>query len=456
MFLFNASTISRKKAIAYYRHSAEDKQENSVEIQKEQTEKFAQKYDIEIIHYEKDEGKSGLLGPEGRPGFKRLFEEWIENKTAMHFDFIFVYDVSRWGRFQDPDQAGYYERICRMNGKKVVYISRGFVSDEYKEMSDIQTIFERKMASQYSKQLSVKVKLGCIKVSEQGYSAGGTACYGMVRWLLDVEKKPVQILKHKEHKAISNARVTFGPANDETTQVVKDIFLQFTQGKSIEQIAEHLNERKIPSAKGGKWNREKIKHILTNETYTGTRIYNKTSNQLKQGHINNPKTEWVIVPHAFPGIIDIKIFRQAQEIISQLKLTKQSSNTDTVKRVHRFVRNELRKLFLNKHINEDDLFITLKQFPVIYSIPSNLPSKQHLWCFVAPHEMRRYKAVLGISIKVESLNPIDKIFVIPTNEFGLGDFSIFSEQDEEYIKYYLEENKIEEKVSTILQELNSF
>ena len=66
-----------KTAIAYYRHSAEDKQENSVAIQRGHVEKFANKHHIEIIHEEVDEGVSGLLA--NRPGFERLFTNWIKN-----------------------------------------------------------------------------------------------------------------------------------------------------------------------------------------------------------------------------------------------------------------------------------------------------------------------------------------------------------------------------------------
>lgn len=40
----------RLRAVAYYRHSAEIGQENSVEIQQDNVVTFAKKFDIEIIH----------------------------------------------------------------------------------------------------------------------------------------------------------------------------------------------------------------------------------------------------------------------------------------------------------------------------------------------------------------------------------------------------------------------
>jgi len=102
--LCNANFLSTdtQKTVAYYRHSAEDKQENSAAIQQQHTEKFANKHNIEIIHEEADEGETGLL--DTRPAFQRLFTDWVENKDAPHFDYVFAYDVSRWGRFQNQNK----------------------------------------------------------------------------------------------------------------------------------------------------------------------------------------------------------------------------------------------------------------------------------------------------------------------------------------------------------------
>ena len=37
------------------------------------------------------------------------------------FTAILVYDVSRWGRFQDADESGYYEHICKRAGIAIHY-----------------------------------------------------------------------------------------------------------------------------------------------------------------------------------------------------------------------------------------------------------------------------------------------------------------------------------------------
>ena len=51
---------ARRRAVAYYRHSAEIGQENSVEIQQDNIRAFATQYGIIINREFADRGKSGL------------------------------------------------------------------------------------------------------------------------------------------------------------------------------------------------------------------------------------------------------------------------------------------------------------------------------------------------------------------------------------------------------------
>ena len=39
---------------------------------------------------------------------------------------VLVYDVSRWGRFQDADESAYYELLCRKAGIAVEYCAEQF------------------------------------------------------------------------------------------------------------------------------------------------------------------------------------------------------------------------------------------------------------------------------------------------------------------------------------------
>ena len=113
-------------AIAYYRHSSNIGQENSVEIQQDNVRQFAQKHGVRIIHEFADRGKSGL-NAEGRPEFQELIH-WVQNRSD--FRFILVLDVTRWGRFQDTDLSAHYESLCTQHGKQVIYTNIGFTKKE--------------------------------------------------------------------------------------------------------------------------------------------------------------------------------------------------------------------------------------------------------------------------------------------------------------------------------------
>ncbi len=445
---FISGHISPKRAIAYYRHSAEDKQENSVPIQREHARKFATEHGIEIIHEEADEGKTGLLAD--RPGFTNLFQEWILNAASPSFQYVLVHDVSRWGRFQDQDEAAYYEFRCKQQGKKVIYISRGFPKEEEQLITHLQTSIERYMAAEYSRQLSHKVFHGCVKVSEQGYSAGGMPCYGMGRLLLDAQKKPIRILQKGEHKQIANERVTFVPLNDHTTKAVYDIFAMFVQENlSLSEIERILNERGVLPACGGLWNRDKLVRILMNETYTGARIYNKTWNRLKQGKRDNPRSEWVVCRDAFPPIVDRAIFDKAQEKL-WFTLGKWKEGRRAMKEAKMRILKGISSFLTTRGISEDDLFFISRDFPFIFSVSAQISPTVKEWCFVLPEEMRSHEYVFGIGVILGLQTPVDQFFKIPSKDFGVAGISLLADTETAYKQYHMTAGQLEENILKIV------
>ena len=91
---------------------------------------------------------------DGRDALKRLIDD-VQNGTA-DFTTILVYDVSRWGRFQDADESAYYEYICKRAGISVQYCAEQFENDG-SPVSTIVKGVKRAMAGEYSRELSVKV-----------------------------------------------------------------------------------------------------------------------------------------------------------------------------------------------------------------------------------------------------------------------------------------------------------
>jgi DNA invertase Pin-like site-specific DNA recombinase len=102
------------RAIAYYCHSAQDRQEKSILIQQDQVREWAAKNGVHIIHEFADAGKSGL-NAEGRPAFAEMMEEWVKRRSD--FDYVLRLDVSRWGCFQDINLSPQFSAECRRHRK---------------------------------------------------------------------------------------------------------------------------------------------------------------------------------------------------------------------------------------------------------------------------------------------------------------------------------------------------
>lgn len=306
--------VRRPQAVAYYRHSAQDRQENSVPIQREQVCRWAELNGITVIQEFADHGKSGLSA-DHRDAFNDMLENWVKKRDD--FEFVLVLDVSRWGRFQDIDLSATYSAECTRHGKQVVYTSLG-LPKKNDPLHAVVIGFERYRAAQYSRELSDKVFRGCAKIAEQGFRGGGIPPYGFHRLLLNEAHRPVQVLKPGERKSIQNQRVTLTPGNSKEVAVVRRIFEEFTHQRQDEQnIADGLNRSRIPSAGGAKWDVLKVRTILMNEIYAGTMIYNKSTQRLLSPPRRNPREDWIRTPEAFRGIVSGKLFERAQDMFRE-------------------------------------------------------------------------------------------------------------------------------------------
>src|SRR5437899_9962923 len=113
------------RAAEYVRMSTEH-QQYSTENQSEVIRQYSESRGMVIVRTYADAGKSGLR-IDGRDALKQLIHD-VESGRA-DFDVILVYDVSRWGRFQDADESAYYEYICRRAKIDVHYCAEQFEND---------------------------------------------------------------------------------------------------------------------------------------------------------------------------------------------------------------------------------------------------------------------------------------------------------------------------------------
>src|SRR5262249_25574 len=151
--------------------------------------------------------------------------EVVQSGTA-DFSAILVYDVSRWGRFQDADESAYYEYICKRAGITVHYCAEQFENDG-SPVSTIVKGVKRAMAGEDSREPSAKVFKGQCKLVELGFRQGGAAGFGLRRLLIDQAGKPKTELRPLEQKSLQTDRVILVPGPPEERTVVRRIYRLF-------------------------------------------------------------------------------------------------------------------------------------------------------------------------------------------------------------------------------------
>lgn len=299
------------RAAQYVRMSTEH-QQYSPENQLEVIRQYAASHGMDIVQAYSDHGRSGL-NIAGREGLNRLMSDVENGQTS--FSALLVYDVSRWGRFQDVDESAYYEYVLKRAGIRVHYCAEQFENDGSMSSSVLKTL-KRSMAAEYSRELSVKVFSGQCRLIELGFRQGGPAGYGLRRQLIDRDRNPKSLLGLGERKSLQTDRVILVPGPYEEVETVRRIYDLFvTEGKSEREIMEFLNGHGISGEHGRPWTRATVHQLLINPKYIGANIYNRRSFKLKHKRVKNPREMWIWRNGAFEPLITASLFEQARAII---------------------------------------------------------------------------------------------------------------------------------------------
>jgi DNA invertase Pin-like site-specific DNA recombinase len=300
-----------KRAAVYVRMSTEH-QQYSTENQADIIREYAARRGLEISETFADAGKSGLR-IDGRDALKRLIDTVLRGDAG--FRTILVYDVSRWGRFQDADESAYYEYICKRAGITVQYCAEQFENDGSIASNIVKTV-KRAMAGEYSRELSTKVFKGQCRLIELGFRQGGPAGFGLRRMLVDEKGEPKGELSRGEKKSIQTDRVILVPGPDDEVRIVRHIYRQFLdERRSEREIAQQLNAANILTDRGMAWTRGTVRELLTNEKYVGTNVFNRISFKLKKKRVHNPPEMWVRAEDAFDAIVDAAAFHTVRGIL---------------------------------------------------------------------------------------------------------------------------------------------
>lgn len=307
----DAERSEQRYAAEYVRMSTEH-QQYSTTNQREKIADYAKRHGFEIVRTYADEGKSGLR-IDGRQALQKLIRD--VQFGGANFRAILVYDVSRWGRFQDSDESAYYEYICRRAGIQVIYCAEQFENDG-SPVSTIVKGVKRAMAGEYSRELSAKVFAGQCRLIELGYRQGGPAGYGLRRVLVDQYGLIKAPLARGEYKSLQSDRVILVPGPESEVRSVQMIYKWFVDESLCEsEIAVRLNSMRICTDLDRPWTRATVREVLTNEKYIGNNVYNRVSFKLKAVRVVNPSDSWIRKEHAFQAIVPAELFYTVQGIM---------------------------------------------------------------------------------------------------------------------------------------------
>lgn len=303
-----------RRAAEYVRMSTEA-QQYSIARQQAVIREYAASHGYTIVRTYMDAARSGLR-LKGRDGLIQLLDD--VQHGSPDFDTILVYDVSRWGRFQDTDESAYYEFACRRAGFRVEYCVELFRNDG-SLWSAILKNLKRAVAAEYSRERSLYVRRSISMAAARGHFPGGSPMYGMRRVLLQSGRKP-RVLNVGQSRALRTDPVVLAPGPADEVRTVRRVFRLFVKKQMTQTaIATLLNKEGVVNRLGRPWNCGGISYMLRNEVYVGTQCYNRRS---RRGIIDGPLVtsdpqELIRTPGAFAAIVSKRLFEAAQKLLQQ-------------------------------------------------------------------------------------------------------------------------------------------
>lgn len=239
-----------------------------------------------------DAAKSGL-DIANREGMKRLLRDVMD--TPRPFDVVLVYDVSRWGRFQDIDAAAYYEYTCRMHGARVVYVKEMF-GTFHDPMTALLKTMKRAMAAEYARELGVKCRDGQDRAIQLGFQMGHLPPIGFTREAVDRAGNRRFLGRH-QLKGTQTERISWIHGPQWEVDLVRRIFGMYAgAGGSIKGIARQLQAEDIRTADGRRFTQTSIGNMLRNEAYVGNFVWGKLTKDEDKRQRPASRAEGVIEP----------------------------------------------------------------------------------------------------------------------------------------------------------------
>ena len=404
------ATVSLVSAAQYLRMSTEH-QQYSLENQSDANLRYATANGFTVVKTYADAGKSGL-NVKNRAGLIQLLKDVVGG--TREFAAILVYDVSRWGRFQDADEGAHYEFLCKQAGIPVHYCAETFVNDGTISSALLKAL-KRSMAAEYSRELGVKTYAGKKRLAELGFWAGAQSGYGLRRMIVGPDGQRKQKLKDQERKNIKTDRIILVPGPTHEVEWVRKIFTMALR-KPIPKIVTYLNSHGAKFLDGRPWRYDLVYRLLKRPKYAGFNVWGRTRQELKgKRTVTNP-AQWILKPNAFFAIVDWKLFERVQAVIKKRRAPK--TDQELLCKVKRLLaaKGALSADIIDKAkgVSQPSTykahFGSLKR---VYDLVGYRPSQRQL--MVSAHQGRSAR------IRSEILNEIENLFTDRVQRFRLKD-----------------------------------
>ena len=292
---------------AQYLRMSRTWQQFSVDNQSDTNQAYAEVNGFRIVKTYADLGESGLFLAH-RSGLQQLLQDVLRGKCDYRA--VLVYDISRFGRFQDPDEAAHYEFLCKMAGVPIHYCAEFFDEMFGVEKSVLKAI-KRVMAAEFSRDMSATVTETKIRAVERGFWVGGKAGYGLRRLVRSQGTAEAQILKRGEWKGLHGERVVLTPGPAQEVACVRNMFQMAIEGMTATEITRKVNQGGT-TFYGSLWKRDTVASILGNSKYAGDNIWGRNTEKLGSRRTAVPEAAWIMKRDAFEPVIDRALFDRAQ------------------------------------------------------------------------------------------------------------------------------------------------
>lgn len=262
-----------KTAVIYARYSSDRQTEQSIEGQLHVCQDYAKKNEIIIVDTYIDRAMTGTNDN------REAFQKMLADSDKKEWDYVLVYKLDRFSR--NKYEMAIHRKHLKDNGVKILSVMENIPDSP--EGILLESLLEG-MNQYYSEELSQKTKRGMHETRLKGNFDGGIVNYG--------------------YSVVGNKIVL----NEEEAPIVRQIFTDYANGKTVADIIKDLRARGIRN-RGKVFQNYTIYVLLRREKYTG--IY---------------RVNGITYDNIYPRIVPQEIFDAVRRKAEKLKHGKHVKN----------------------------------------------------------------------------------------------------------------------------------